>query len=164
MEQLHKVASPCLDGHQFKQEELESVGELSQVCSQMVLNACTWHEVGDHTLNGLSTNLQEQSQNGLRHVTDDFARLISYIHHTNEFRQYCHVGNTTQHCRWGSFQDSDFAGAFEDSRATSGHSCKIFGTRTFVPNSWMCKKQASVSDNSTTANGWTCSRPLERSN
>ena len=38
------------------------------------------------------------------------ARLISYIHHTSDFKQYCHVGNTAQQCRLGLFQDSDFAG------------------------------------------------------
>ena len=27
VEQIHKVSSPCLDDHQFKKEELESVGE-----------------------------------------------------------------------------------------------------------------------------------------
>ena len=37
VEQLYKVSSPCLDGHQLKQKDLESVGELSQVCSQIVL-------------------------------------------------------------------------------------------------------------------------------
>ena len=31
--QLHKVATPCLNGNQFK-EEMGSVGELSTVCSQ----------------------------------------------------------------------------------------------------------------------------------
>ena len=36
VEQLWKVSHPCLDGHQFKQEELESVGKLSEVCSQIV--------------------------------------------------------------------------------------------------------------------------------
>ena len=35
--------------------------------------------------------------------------LISYIHLTSEYRQYCHVGNTVQHCRLGLFQDLDFA-------------------------------------------------------
>ena len=29
------------------------------------------------------------------------ARLISNIHHTNNHRQYCLVGNTAQHCRLG---------------------------------------------------------------
>ena len=46
-------------------------------------------------------------------------RLISYSHHTNDFRQYCHVGDTAQHCRLGLFQDSDFAGDLEDSKKTS---------------------------------------------
>ena len=77
------------------------------------------------------------------------ARLISYIHHTNDFRQYCHVGNTAQHCRLGLFQDSDFAGDLEDSKSTSGGVLCIFGSRTFVPVSWMCKKQSSVSHSST---------------
>ena len=29
------------------------------------------------------------------------ARLISYIHHTSDYRQCCHAGNTAQHCRLG---------------------------------------------------------------
>ena len=31
-------------------------------------------------------------------------RLISYIHHTCEYKQYCHVGNTAKQCRLGLFQ------------------------------------------------------------
>ena len=60
-------------------------------------------------------------------------RLISYIHHTSEYRQYCHVGNTAKHCRLGLFQDSDFAGDLEDSKSTSGGTLCIFGSHTFVP-------------------------------
>ena len=44
------------------------------------------------------------------------ARLITCIHFTSEYRQYCHVGNAAQHCRLGLFQDSDFAGYLEDSK------------------------------------------------
>ena len=73
----------------------------------------------------------------------------SYIHHTNDFRQYCHVRNTAQHCRLGLFQDSDFAGHLEDSKSTSGGVLCIFGSITFVPVSWVCKKQTSVFDSST---------------
>ena len=36
-EQLYKVSAPCLDDHHFKKEELESVGEESEVCSRIVL-------------------------------------------------------------------------------------------------------------------------------
>ena len=31
-------------------------------------------------------------------------RLISYIHHTSEYKQHCHVGNTAEQCRLGLFQ------------------------------------------------------------
>ena len=79
------------------------------------------------------------------------ALLISYIHHTSEYRQYCCVGNTAQQCRLGLFQDTDFAGDLEDSKSTSGGILCIFGSHTFVPISWMCKKQTSVSHSSTEA-------------
>ena len=71
--------------------------------------------------------------------------------HATEYRQYCYVGNTAQQCRLGLFQDSDFAGDFEDSKSTSGGILCIFGSHTFVPRRWMCKKQTSVSHNSTEA-------------
>ena len=77
------------------------------------------------------------------------SRLISYIHHTCNYKQYCHVGNTAKQCRLGLFQDSDFAGDLEDSKSTSGGTLCIFGSHTFVPISWMCNKQISVSHSST---------------
>ena len=76
-------------------------------------------------------------------------RLISYIHHTCDYKQYCHVGNTTKQCRLCLFQDSDFAGDLEDSKSTSGGTLCVFGSHTFVPIIWMCKKQTSVSHSST---------------
>ena len=36
-QQLYKVSTPCIDDHHFKEEEMKSVGELSHVCSQIVL-------------------------------------------------------------------------------------------------------------------------------
>ena len=36
-QQLYKVSTPCIDDHHFKEEELKSVGELSNACSQIVL-------------------------------------------------------------------------------------------------------------------------------
>ena len=78
-----------------------------------------------------------------------FGRLIFILHHTSHYRQYCHVGNTAQHCRLGLFQNSDFAGDVGDSKSTSGGTLCVFGSRTLVPISWMCKKQTSVSHSST---------------
>ena len=61
----------------------------------MLTHACIWH------------GWVEQSQNGKELVTERLARSISSFHHTNDHRQYCHVGNTAQHCRLGVFRDSD---------------------------------------------------------
>ena len=59
------------------------------------------------------------------------------------------MGNTAKQCRLGLFQDSDFAGDLEDSKSTSGGTLCIFGSHTFVPISWMYKKQTVVSHSST---------------
>ena len=45
-QQLHKVATPCIDDHHFKKEKLEPVGELSKVCSQIVLKCLHLARVG----------------------------------------------------------------------------------------------------------------------
>ena len=59
------------------------------------------------------------------------------------------MDNTAKQCRLGLFQDFDFAGDLEDSKSTSGGTLCIFGSHTFVPISWMCKKQTAVSHSST---------------
>ena len=47
------------------------------------------------------------------------------------------------------FQDSDFAEDLVDSKSTSGGKLCVLEVITFVPISWMCKKQTSVSHSST---------------
>ena len=54
-------------------------------------------------------------------------------------------------CQLGLFQDSDFADDSEDSKSTSGGILCIFESHTFVPISWVCRKQTSVSHSSTEA-------------
>ena len=49
----------------------------------------------------------------------------------------------------GLFQDSDFGGDLEDSKSISGGTLYVFGSHTFVPISWTCKKQTAVSHSST---------------
>ena len=65
------------------------------------------------------------------------------------YKQYCYVAKTAKQCRLGLFQDSDFAGDLEDSKSTSGGTLCVFGSHTFVPRSWMCRKQTAVSQSST---------------
>ena len=58
-------------------------------------------------------------------------------------------GKQAKQFRLGLFQDSDFAGDLGVSNTKTGGTLCIFGSHTFVPVSWMCKKQTSVSDSST---------------
>ena len=69
--------------------------------------------------------------------------MISCFHNASGYRQYFHVGKSAEHCRPGLSQDSDL---LED--LTSGGIFCSFGSRSFVPISWMCKKQTAVSHSS----------------
>ena len=147
-QQLYQVSTPCIDDHHFKEEEMKHVEELSQVCSQIVLNSYLARIGRPHiqwSVNKLARSITKWTEACDKRLN----RLISYIHHKCEYKQNCHVGNTAKQCRLGQFQDSVFAGDLEDSKSTSGRTLCIFGSHTFVPISWMCKKQTSVSHSST---------------
>ena len=148
-QQLYKVSTPCIDDHHFKEEETKSVGELSTTCSQIVLKCLHLARIGRPDILWSVNKLARSITKWTKACDKRLNRLISYIHHTSEYKQYCHVGNTAKQCRLGLFQDSDFAGDLEDSKSTSGGTLCIFGSHTFVPISWMCKKQTSVSHSST---------------
>ena len=118
-EQLHKVLTPCLDDNHFKKRELETVRELSKVCSQIVLKFLYLARIGRLDILWSVNKLALDVTKLTRACDNRSARVISYIHHTSDRRQYCHVGTAAQHCRLGLLQDSDFAGDLDDSKSTS---------------------------------------------
>ena len=60
-QQLYKVSTPCIDDHHFKAEEMKSVGELPNTCSQ---------ELDDPTPHGQQISSHDPQQNGPRPVTN----------------------------------------------------------------------------------------------
>ena len=118
-QQLHKVSTPCVDDHHFKEEELKSVGELSTVCSQIILKCWYLARIGRPDIIWSVKNARSITK-WTKACYKRLNRLISYIHHTCEYKQYCHVGNTAKQCRLELFQDFDFAGDLENSKSTSG--------------------------------------------
>ena len=87
-QQLNKVATPCMDDHQCKEEEHESVGEWSTVCSQFVLKCLYLARIERHDkINKLARAFTKWTKSCDKRV----ARLISYIHHTSEYQQCCYV-------------------------------------------------------------------------
>ena len=84
-------------------------------------NAYNWHVLDDPIFYGQWTSLHDQSQNGPKHVTNDYlVWSLTFIIHVI----------TSNFVMWKHFL------------------C-IFGSHTFVPTEWMCKKQTSVSHSST---------------
>ena len=83
------------DDHQFKEKEMGSVGELSKVCSQIVLKCLYLACIGGPDVLWSVNKLVRAITKWTRACDKRLARLISfYIHHTSEYRQYCYVGNT----------------------------------------------------------------------
>ena len=132
-----------------KKKKRNLLRELSQVCSQIVLKCLYLARIGRPDILWSVNKLARSITKWTMACDKRLSRLISYIHHTCEHKQYCYVGNTAQQCRLGLFQGSDFAGDLEGSKSTSGGTMCVLGSHTFVPICWMCKKQTSVSHSST---------------
>ena len=140
-QQLYEVSTPCIDDNRFQEEEMKSAGELSQVISQIVLKCWYLARIGRPDFPWSVNKLARSITKWTKACDKRLNRLISYIHRTYEYKQYCYVGFTAKQCRLGLFQDSGFAGDLEDSKSTSGGTLCIFGSHTFVPISLMCKNK-----------------------
>ena len=102
-EQLYKVATPRIDDHQFKEEELKSMGELPDVCSHIVLECLYLARIGGPDILWSVSKFARATKKWTKACDKRLCRLISYIHCTSEYKQYRHVRNTAQQCRLGFF-------------------------------------------------------------
>ena len=89
-QQLYKVSTPCIDDHHFKEEETKSVGELSNTCSQIVLKCLFLARIGRPDILWSVNKLARSITKWTKACDKRLNRLISYIHHTCEYKQYCH--------------------------------------------------------------------------
>ena len=79
-QQLYKVATPCMDDHQFGNEENRPVGEMSTVCSQVVLKCLYLARIGRLDILWSVNKLSRAVTKWTRACDKLLARLISYIH------------------------------------------------------------------------------------
>ena len=86
-QQLHKVSTPCIDDHHLKEEETKSVGELSQVCSQIVLKYLYFARIGRPDILWSVNKLARSITKWTKACDKRLNRLISYVHHTCDHTQ-----------------------------------------------------------------------------
>ena len=91
-QQLYKVSTLCIDDHHFKEGETKSVGELSTTCSQIVLKCSYLARIGRPDILWSVNKLARSITKWTNACDKRLNRLISYIHRTCEYWQYCHVG------------------------------------------------------------------------
>ena len=103
-QQLYKVSTPCIDDHHFKEEETKSVGELSNTCSQIVLKCLYLARIGRPDILWSGNKLARCITKWTKACDKRLNRLISYIHHTCEYKQYCHVGVLPNNADWDCFK------------------------------------------------------------
>ena len=86
-------------------------------------------------------------------IADDkrLHKLMCYIEHSKDWVLKAHVGDYPEDIRIIELVDASFAGDLTDSKSTSASVDCLIGPRTFVPLTWMCKKQGAVSHSSTEA-------------
>ena len=86
-QQLFKVCSPCIDDHHFKEKEMKSGGEMSQVCSSIVLKCLCLARIGRLDILWSVNKLGRSITKWTKACDKRLNRLISDIHHTCEYRQ-----------------------------------------------------------------------------
>ena len=73
------------------------------------------------------------------------------MHHNPDLVQVAYVGDQLQQCRLALFSDASFSGDLSDSKSTTGGYVCLVGAKTFVPLTWICKKQGAASHSSSEA-------------
>ena len=129
-----------MDDHQFKEDEVGSVEELSTVCSRIVLKCLFLVRIGRPDIILWSVNKFARAVTKWKEACDKrSARLISYIH--------LNTGNIVM---WETQHHNADKDCFKNLNLQETWKTQN-RPREFVSISWMCKKQTLVSHSSTEA-------------
>ena len=151
IEVLKPAATPNIDDHMFTKEDFSNKGEVADVAARIVLKALYLARTNRPdilwTVNALARKVTKWDASCDKRLL----RLISYLHSTKDQSITCYVGDCIANCNVHLFVDASFAGDLEDSKSTTGAMVVLVGQNTWIPITWLCKKQGAVSHSSTEA-------------
>jgi len=148
---LKQVSTPCIDDHLLAPEDFVNKGILSTVCSKAVLKCLYMTRSARPELYWAVNALAREVTKWNVACDKRLHRLMCYIKYNQEVHLACYVGDKPSQCKLVLFCDASFAGDLKDSRSTSGALMCLMGPNTYVPLSWICKKQGAISHSSTEA-------------
>ena len=140
-----KAATPCIDDHLIPTEEFDERGVLSAAAARIVLKALYVARIARYDFMWTVNMLAREVTRWTVACDRRLLRLIQYMHQTVEHSQICFVGDAPGDCWLTLFSDASFAGDLRDSKSTSGGFLCLTGPNTYVPITWICKKQGAVS-------------------
>ena len=88
---LKSVATPCIDDHQLSQEDFTTKGELAPIAARVVLTALYVSRLNRHDLLWAVNTLARQVTKWNQGCDERLHRLISYMHHTQDYVPTSHV-------------------------------------------------------------------------
>ena len=126
---------------------------LQETCQKFGLklfwNAFTWHILANTWFCGHWTNLHDPSQNRPKRATNNYlVWSLTFVIHviTNSIVMWETLQNNAE---WECFITPILREILRTQNLLLVENYGVFGSHTFVPISWMCKKQTSVSHGST---------------
>ena len=126
---------------------------LLEICHKYALNffwyAYAWHVLDDLIFYGQWTNLHDRSQNGPKHVTNDYlVWSLTFIIRVNTY-SIAMWETLPDNADWNCFKTPTLQEILRTRNLLKVEHCVFSEGHTFVPISWMCKKQTLVSHSST---------------
>ena len=148
---LTSVATPCIDDHMLQDTDFTHEGVLCLEAARIVLKSLYVARMGRPDLLWAVNSLARCVTKWTVAADKRLHRLMCWMEHTKDWVQTCWVGDPIASCCLMLFADASFAGDTTDAKSTSGGYLCLCGPRTFVPITWLCKKQTSVSHSSSEA-------------
>ena len=147
---LQQVAAPCMDDHLIPPQDYETTrGALFRMCSDSSVKCLYFGKTWTTRLIYGQLSTLARAETTWNNAGDK--RLLSYINHIYQTKLSDHSVTWEIRVKMANLVSSKMLHLQVTcgiQKSTSGGLVCLFGSHTFAPISWMCKKQTAVSHSS----------------